>query len=749
MQALSKHGPRIAVSLLPLLLAVLNALGVLPMGVLQRLDDLIYDTRLTATMPGTLDPRVVIVDIDEKSLAEVGHWPWRRDHLAKLVDTLFDDQHIAVLGFDMVFAEPDDSDGLAQLRHLAKGPLADQPGFAQRVEQLAPSLDHDAAFARALKGRPVVLGYYFTSDRDGHLSGSLPAPAIARGAYPPGSIPATEWNGYGANIAALAQAAPQAGFFNALTDGDGVVRALPLLAEHGGEFHGSLALGVLQQWLGAPTVEPGFPRQRFAPADYRALESVRLRKGDVVVNIAVDQQVSVLVPFRGRGGPTGGSFAYISASDLLAGRVAPDTLAGRIVLVGTTAPGLVDLRATPVGKVFPGVETHANLIAGVIDGRVFKKPDYALGYELVVLLVAGLLLALTLPLLSAGRAVAWSLAVVAGVVGLNTWLFLAHGLVLPLASALVMAAVTFALNMSYGYLVESRSKRELAQLFGTYVPPALVEEMVKDPASYTMQAQTRELTVMFCDMRGFTQIAESMRPLELQGVLNTLFNSLTWVIREHRGTIDKYMGDCVMAFWGAPVKMPDHAHLAVEAALEMTRALGAINAQRLGQGLAEIGLGIGLNTGDMFVGDMGSDMRRSYTVIGDAVNLGARLEALSRLYGVDIVASDFTRAQAPGFIWQRLDRVRVKGKAQAVDVYTPRCPASQLTPALTEEMQGWEQALQAWYAQQWAVCAQHLSALLEGSEKKVLYRLYAQRVAFMQSHPVDPAWDGTTVFDTK
>ena len=749
MQALSKHGPRIAVTLLPLIFAILHAVGVMPMGVLQRLDDLAYDARLRATMPATLDERVVIVDIDEKSLAEVGRWPWGRNHMARLVDTLFDDQQIAVLGFDTVFAEPDDSAGLAQLRRLAQGPLADQPGFAQRVEALAPVLDHDAQLARALEGRAVVLGYYFTSDREGRTSGELPLPVIQGDALGGRRIPATQWDGHGANLAAIAKAAPRAGFFNSLTDPDGVVRALPLLAEFQGQYYESLALAVFRLLLGEPGVEPGFPRQRFVPTDYQALESVRLKQGTTRLSIQVDERVAVLVPFRGKGGPKGGSFRYVSASDLLAGRVAPGSLANKIVLVGTTAPGLLDLRATPVGETYPGVETHANLIAGLLDGELLTKPDYALGYELVMLVAAGLVLALALPLLSAARAVLLSMAVVGAVIGLNTWLFVGHGLVLPLASTLVMAAFAFALNMSYGYLIESRAKRDLAQLFGTYVPPALVEEMVKDPASYSMQAQMRELTVMFCDMRGFTQISETMNPIELQGLLNTVFSQLTEVIRRRRGTIDKYMGDCIMAFWGAPVKMTDHASLAVQTALDMAQTLRAFNAQRSAQGELPIGLGLGLNTGEMCVGDMGSDMRRSYTVIGDAVNLGSRLEGLSRLYGVDIVASEFTRAQAPGFAWQRLDRVRVKGKAQAVDIYAPLCLLGELTPEQARELELWDAALDAWRTQAWEACERHLVDLQRLSEEKVLYRLYAERVRSMKTSPPGPEWDGTAVFDTK
>ena len=748
-QAIGRHGARMAVTLVPLVLAVLHAVGVLNVGVLQRLDEIIYDTRLRATLPATHDDRVVIVDIDERSLAEVGRWPWPRDRVAELVDTLFEQQRVALLGFDTVFAEPDSSSGLPQLQQLAQGALADQPGFADRVQALTPQLDHDARLARSLQGRPVVLGYYFTSDRDGHTSGVLPAPVLQTDDLAGRPLPATQWNGYGANIAPLAAAAPLAGFFNAMADHDGVVRSLPLLAEHEGRYYESLALALFRRLAGSPRVEPGFASERMLSRAYQALESVRLVQGTTTLAIPVDERVAVLVPYRGPGGPQGGSFTYVSAADVLAGRLAPGQLQGKIVLLGTTAPGLHDLRTTPVGEAYPGVETHANLISGLLDGRLAVRPDYALGYELVMLVAAGLVLALGLPLLSAGRAVLLSLGVMGALVGLNFWLYLGHGLVLPLASSLVMAALAYALNMSYGYFVESRAKRELAQRFGTYVPPELVQEMLKDPDRYSMDAATRDMTVLFCDLKGFTTLSESMAPAQVQALLNTVFSRLTQVIRAHRGTIDKYMGDAVMAFWGAPLEAPDHARRAVDAALAMVQAVEALNAELAQQGLPAIGVGIGLSTGPMCVGDMGSDVRRSYTVVGDAVNLGARLEALSRVYGVDVLASEATRAAAPHIAWQELDRVRVKGRAAPVTVFAPLGPPDALSPDQATEQAQWKQALRSYRAQDWDACDVHLLNLQRQNAKKVLYRLYAQRVASLKMQPPGPGWDGSTAFDSK
>ena len=750
MRSLVKHWPRIAVTLLPLLLALLHAVAIAPIGVLQQLDDIFYDVRLRATMPKTLDERIVIVDIDEKSLAELGRWPWSRNKLGALTDELFGRQQIALLGFDVVFAEGDDSSGLKRLNELARNELRDQAGFVEKLQQLQGLLDYDAAFAKSLETRPVVLGYYFTSDRDGHSSGVLPTPVMSQGALQGRTVRFTSWNGFGANIEQIAKAAPIAGFFNAITESDGVVRSLPLIAEHKGQFYESMALAMFRVLAGQPTMEPGFSQERGLSRGYQGFESIVLKLGGgKTLSIPIDDRVSALVPFRGYGGARGGSFKYISASDVLAGRLPVASLKDKIVLVGTTAPGLVDLRVTPVGETYPGVEILANVLSGLLDGKVLVKPDYAIGYEVVMLILAGVALAFALPLLSASWAVLLSSAVFVTLILLNFWLYASYGLVLPLASALAMSVTAFALNMSYGYFVESRSKRKLASLFGTYVPPELVDEMVKNPESYSMQASNRELTVMFCDMRGFTRMSEHMEPVALQALLNGVFSRLTSLIRANRGTIDKYMGDCVMAFWGAPVETADHAHLAVKSALEMAAAVQDINREHRARGIPEIGIGIGLNTGSMCVGDMGSNIRRSYTVIGDAVNLGARLEGLSKAYGVEIVASESTRKKAPDFVWQELDKVRVKGKEQSVAISQPLALTGQLSPESVSELKTWGALLKAYRAQDWERSDVLLLNLLRSNAKKNLYEVYADRIAYMRLLPYDPVWDGATNFETK
>ncbi|MEJ1168465.1 CHASE2 domain-containing protein [Variovorax sp. CCNWLW235] len=753
MNALRRHWPRIVITLLPVLLALAHATGAWRLSVLDHLDHLIYDTRLRATMPGTLDPRIVIVDVDDASLARQGQWPWARDKLARLTRELTGRQQVAVLGFDVMFVEPDRSSGLDKLRQIARGPLRDMPGLAGEIERVAPSLDNDAIFARALEGQRVALGYYFTRTERPGAKGQLPAaPLLLPEAFPADHGYATEWNGFGANLPVLATAAPASGFLNTLvSSGDeGIIRSVPLIARYEGDrgrpgYYESLGLAVYRLANGMPPVLPAFASGGAVPR----LQSLIVGG----LRVPVDATASMQVPFRGPGGASGGSFRYVPATDVLEGRLAPGELKGRIVLVGATAPGLQDLRATPVGAAFPGVEVHANVVSAMLDRRLLAVPDYAPGYEVLNVLAAGLVLALGLTLLPAPRAVVLGIVTVAVLVGVNAWLYQNHSLVLPLASALAMAALAFIFNMGWGYFIEARARRGLARLFGTYVPPELVDEMLVTPGRYSMRAESKNMTVMFCDMREFTRLSEQMTPAELQAFLNTLFNRLTSVISAHRGTVDKYMGDCVMAFWGAPIDTPDHATLAVRAALEMAEAVRDINKLHVADGRPQISVGIGINSGVMSVGDMGSAARRSYTVVGDAVNLASRLEGLSSHYGVEIVASGATRQLAPGFLWQELDSVLVKGKAQAITVFTPLAPdAAPQTAAAqqqAEQLHRWAGVLDAYRRQDWATGRNLLDPLLAADAKKVLYQLYAQRLASMALRPYDPEWDGATRFETK
>jgi len=603
-----------------------------------------------------------------------------------------------------------------------------------------------------LNGREAVLGYYLTSDRGGRRTGSLPLPVFDAAVLQGRGGAFTSWDGYAGNVEVLSRAAPAAGYFNFAPDADGLVRSLPLIARLGNEYHEALALAMFRRFTGAPRVLPGFAAQ-----DARALVSVLLEQGGRRQAIPVDEHARVRVPFRGAGGPGGGSFEYLSASDVLKGRTVPAHLAGKLVLIGSTAPGIYDQRSTPVSAVYPGVEVHANLLSGLLDARVPVQPDWAAGYEILLLLMIAATLAWGLPRLRAARAAQFTALLVAALVALNVWAYGARGLVLPLAAPLLLALLIYLGTTVWGHIVEGRNRRSLARLFGSYVPPELVEEMARDPARYDMRAENRELTVMFCDMRNFTQVSERLAPEDVRGLVNRFFSSMTVAIRAHRGTLDKYIGDAIMAFWGAPLADADHALHAVQAALAMAQRLNALNDELRERGLPQIGVGVGLNTGLVCVGDMGSDMRRSYTVMGDAVNLASRIEALTRHYGVDILAGEATRQAAQSsaaarFRWVEVDRVRVKGKQHPVTLFTPVCDVALQPLMFDEELRLWDLVLTSYRLQHWDEAQARLTTLQQRFDRSPLLGLYQQfagRIHHHRSAPPPADWDGAHTFDSK
>lgn len=738
---LKRHALRVGLSLIIVPILVLNSIGVIQLDFVRRLENYAYDVRLKSTMPGTVDPRIVIVDIDEKSLQQQGHWPWQRKKIAHMMDLLFDHYSIKVLGFDVIFAEHDDSSGLASLEQLQQSELKNNADFGQSLKRLRPSLMYDEIFAQSLKNRDIVLGYYFRHDAQTDAQvGLLPTPAFARNSFNANSVNAVVATGFAANLPVLQGAAISGGFFNAspLIDPDGVFRRISLLQMYDGQLYATLSLAMARLALKEPQLELVYEG---GAQNSVALESIKLGKR----SIPVDADVAALVPYRGKQG----SYVYVSANDVLQKKVPPEVLKGAIVLVGTTAPGLLDLRTAPMQDSYAGVELHANMIAGILDGNIKQRPAFLLGVELVLLLLTGLVMALALPMLSPVVATVFTAFSMLGVVGVNLYTWQAFNLILPLASGLVLMSGLFVFNMSYGFFVDSRGKRMLARLFGQYVPPELVNEMALDPEAYSLEGSNREMTVLFSDVRGFTTISEGLDPKQLTQLMNEFLTPMTRVIHRHRGTIDKYMGDAIMAFWGAPLSDEHHARNALMAAMDMITELEALQGHFKDKGWPPIKVGVGLNTGIMTVGNMGSEFRLAYTVMGDAVNLGSRLEGLTKQYGVQIIVSEFTRAAVPEFAYRELDCVRVKGKDIPVKIYEPIGLADTLSEEAKRELPLYKHALQLYRQQNWEQAAAGFADLQRRYPARELYQIYGQRIDHFFKNPPESDWDGTFNFVTK
>lgn len=706
----------------------------IPFEFIKRLENLSYDLRLKLTMPKTQDDRIIIIDIDEKSLASVGRWPWSRNQIAFMLDNLFDYYQAAIVGFDIVFAERDESSGLKVLEELGRRDLKNDAPFQNILPELRSQFDYNNLFVQKIKGRKVVLGYGFTSDQ-GRVTGKLPPPVFEAKKLKAGNH-FIEMGGYSANLPELQASAHNAGHFNSHVDSDGVSRRIPILLDYQGAYYDALAVAMVRSFLS----DTPLPLQAGFGTNSNKLEWL----GIDIFRIPLDEKATALIPYRGYEG----SFRYIPAVDILQKKVNKEDLQGAIILIGSTATGLMDLRSTPVAPVFPGVEIHANMIAGILDQNIKQIPDYVGVLEFLLLALTGLLLAFLLPFLNPGKSILLSLLMLLISIGINAWAWHSN-LVLPLASSALMIPLLFAVNMSWGFFTETRTKRHLTQLFGQYVPKELVNKMSMRPENFALEGESREMTVLFSDVRNFTTISEGMLPKELTKLMNEYMTPMTYVIQKHRGTIDKYIGDAIMAFWGAPLRDDEHARNAVLAALEMQATIGKLRPQFIEKGWPEIRIGVGVNTGVMRVGNMGSEFRMAYTVMGDAVNLGSRLEGITKQYGVEIIVGEKTRRTISDILFRELDRVRVKGKDKPVIIYEPIGLEAQIDETVKEELVLFNVALNLYRDMSWDAAEQQLLELQKTYADKYIYQLYLERICYLRKEPPSPGWDGVFKFTTK
>lgn len=728
----------LSLAILPWTMLLPHSLGAYRWGFIDRAEGYLYDMRVRAALTGGLDPRIVIVDIDENSLAVEGQWPWPRVRIACLLDLLFDEYRVRVVGFDVNFPEPQENSALRLIDMLAQKRLP--PDLADWLQAQRASNEGDTRLAEAMVARDVVLGFVFKSTVEpGQPAeiGAIPGPIEVDGARLE-RVPWIDAQGYTGNLPVLQENATAAGFFDTpLVDEDGVVRRMPLIQRYRGGLYESLALAVARVATPGVRLEFGF---RGSSAAVERLDFVAL--GDRVVR--VDERGSVLTPFRGGVG----SFPYVSAVDVLERRVPRDVLDDRIVLVGTSAPGLLDVRPTPVAKQYVGVEAHANMVAGLLDGNVKAVPPNVRAIDIVTLVSLFLLLGLVVANARPGSALLLVTAILVAIIAGNQWLFVRYGWVVPLAVPLIYVFLASFLLLAYGYFGEARRKRRLQGFFGQYVSPAIVRQLDTDDAELSLEGESRNMSVLFSDVRGFTTLSEGLTPRELTRMMNELLTPITEVIQAQRGTIDKYMGDAVMAFWGAPLADPEHARHAVLAALGLIDKAADLRETFASRGWPPIRIGVGVSTGTMNVGNMGSQFRMAYTVLGDTVNLGSRLEGLTKQYGVDVLVSDATRQAAADIVFREIDRVRVKGKLQPVAIHEPLGRRDLLSPDRVIAARRFEEALEAYRAQRFELAAGQLRELNEADGQE-LYAVYLRRIEHFLAHPPPADWDGVYVFETK
>lgn len=708
---------------------------------LNKFDGIFYDLRLKATLQyreNFNDTKILIIDIDEKTMREQGRFPWSRFKTAELVDRLFE-AGVIVIAFDVMFSEQEQNPiELIYQRHPDKLELQGM------LNPLKDSVNADKHLAQSLTQGDVILGVLF-EDQLVAMSGHLPDTVIRTDKeIDMSKLTAVSKPAFIGVIDELYQAAQaedaaiNQAFMNSTPDADGSIRRAALIIKHKDQLYGSLAFEAVRAYLLAEQATVLTATQ----GGYHNIVGVQLEESFIPTDI----NGSVLVPYRG--GKR--SFQYISATDVIEGRVDEAVLADSIVFVGTSAVGLADLRETPVGIQYPGVEVHANVAEGILHPEVLNyTPDIT--YELMVLylFVFGVLASWIFPRLGPINMAITGTSLIFITVLFNLLVLVLWKIALPLTTPLLLIFLITTANVSIGFITERSQKRKIKGFFDQYVPPAHIDKMLSEPDSVTFDGERKVMSVLFSDIRSFTTISESLTASELKQLLNQYFSPITETILENKGTIDKYVGDMVMAFWGAPLDDADHATNSIAAAFDMLAITAKLREEFVAQGWPEIHVGIGINTGEMNVGDMGSEFRRAYTVLGDAVNLGSRLEGLTKFYGLEFLVSESTKDQAPGYAYRAIDKVKVKGKNEAVAIFEPIKRLVDLTADEKEQLDLHNQAYALYLEQRWDEASQVFSKLLNISSDKLLYQLYLDRIKELEALGYIEFWDGSYTHTSK
>jgi adenylate cyclase len=696
---------------------------------------------------GTIEPGpdVVIAAIDDDSLERVGRWPWPRSVLASLVEKI-GEQDPAVIGFDVVFSEPSD---FTERRGLSARPEGVSE-VAWRDVQHTLRLQDDVLARVIAASERVVLGYFF-EDLDAASDGGSsqrrsPAAKVQSGvAYSSYNLVRGELQDNGAvkvptahrvraNLSEFSESARGAGYFDVIPDeGDGYIRRVPLVIRYGHDMTLPLSLAMLRVYR--PEAQLSIGVEPWG-VDY-------IRFGARVVPVAEDGQL--MINYRG----PGRTFRHVSAVGVLDGEVGPDTFRGKMVVVGVTATAVQDIRVTPFDAVFPGTEIHANVIDNVLRGDFVHQPKWLVLVDIAAMLGLALLIGVGMRYL---RGVAAAMAVVAGMIAyfvVSQWIFVSYGLPLTVIYALLAISLTYASVSVQHYVTEEREKRKVRKALELYLSPSMARIVSEHPERLGLGGEKREMTVFFSDIRGFTTIAEGLPPEGLVELLNVYLGEMTEIIFGHDGMLDKYIGDAVMAVWGAPLPQPDHAARACHATLDMVSKLRQLNSEWRPRGWPRLDIGVGLNTGPMVFGNMGSAQHLSLTVMGDNVNLGSRLEGLNKLYGTNVIASEATvREAGREFVTREVDLVRVKGKLLPVRIFEVvgrDGDREQWAPILERFNAG----LEAFRGRRWEEAQASFGAILADHPSDGPSRLYLVRCQAMMQTPPGPDWDGVTVMDTK
>ncbi|WP_069185641.1 CHASE2 domain-containing protein [Candidatus Terasakiella magnetica] len=680
---------------------------------------------------------VTIVDLDEESLSEVGQWPWPRTIIGDMVANLFK-MGAGVVAFDIAFPEPD---------RLSPNMIAENvSGLDPVLEETIRGLpSNDKYFANIIKQTRVVLGQagFDRKIEDQEYRPPVKKSIAFRGTKPHAFVPILP--SLVRNVPVIEKAAAGHGFFSLFPEPDGIVRRVPTLFQFEKDIYTGLAIEMLRVATGRRTI--------LVTSDPLGVQQVGVAKGLI---LPTDKKGRVWPHFSKHD-----KSKYVSARDVLSGVVDPAMIRGKLIIVGTSAVGLLDIRSTPVEGTLPGVEVHTNVIEAVVDKAFLSRPPNMNGAEFLLTLFAGLVMIILVPMIGAKWTLALFLLIAGGSGGASWYLFAEKKLLFDAGFAMISTLGIYVQLTYMGYAAEEAQKKQVRSAFSHYMSPALVERLAEDPSTLKLGGENREMTLLFCDVRGFTSISELFDAEGLTKLINKFLTPLTNVILNRQGTIDKYMGDCIMAFWNAPLDVPNQEREGCLSALEMIDSLEILNerlekeAEEEGRPHIPLRIGIGLNTGTCCVGNMGSDARFDYSVLGDAVNLASRLEGQSKTYGVTIVIGESTYKNVTDLACIELDLIMVKGKTEAVRIFSVLGDDQVAQkPLFIEYADFHAKLLKAYRNQEWAQVREDIivaNKMIDdlGMEHHGLYDLYEDRMQDYEQTPPGDDWDGVFVATSK
>ena len=691
---------------------------------------------------------VVIVAVDDASVKKVGRWPWSREVMAQLLGRI-KEAGPRVIGLDVIFAERQETAAVKALRRLRRD-LAQEEAATPKVlallDQEEKRADVDRQLARVIgQGPPSVLGFYFVA-----VGGKAVAPKIGE-ALGPKAIKASTYNlvrwldrhhrrlpllgaeGVEVNLPEITEVAAGGGYFNMVPVPEGKVRWLPMAISFGPDLFAPMVLVTLQHYR--QKVPMGIT------VSHLGVKTVRLGREQIPVDRFGRMFINYLGP--------PGMFPTYSAAKVLEGRLPREALKDKLVLVGATAMGIFDLRVTPFSGICPGIEIQATVVDNILQKDFIRMPRNPFLSALAIVLVLGLIFGLTLPRLPPVGAIAFTLIVAQAYIVLNYLAFSYYGLQLEVFYPLLAVGGVYTGITLQRFLAEERGRVRLKKAFQSYVAPEVVNQIIRHPEKLRLGGARRELSILFSDIRGFTSLSETMTPEALVEVLHDFLDPMSEIIVRQEGTIDKYIGDAIMALFGAPLDVPDHPQRACRTALEMIKSLGDLDREWVERGRPSLKIGIGINSGLVSVGNMGSSRLFDYTAIGDNVNLASRLESLNKFYGTEILISEATARQLDnGFTLREVDLVRVKGKKQPIAIYEllkEGPPEGKLASFLEYYLEG----LALFRDRQWGPALEAFRAATNLNPHDNLCAHYLQVTQKFQQTPPGPDWDGVTTMAEK